>query len=136
MISWPSPPNDGARITYTIVYMIVYTHMYVYTLIEVTGMTQLYRAQVLLERKQHEALQTLAAAEGRSMSEIIREAVAEYLVDQDEEAEARRGMDALDRLVAFREKIEARYGVYEGNLVTESRTEREQKIEQTLKDNE
>ncbi|MCL4805027.1 MAG: ribbon-helix-helix protein, CopG family [Anaerolineae bacterium] len=110
--------------------------MYVYTLIEVTGMTQLYRAQVLLERKQHEALQTLAAAEGRSMSEIIREAVAEYLVDQDEEAEARRGMDALDRLVAFREKIEARYGVYEGNLVTESRTEREQEIEQTLKDNE
>lgn len=48
-------------------------------------MSQLYRTQVLLERQQHEALQTLAAAEGRSMSEIIREAVAEYLVDQDKE---------------------------------------------------
>jgi predicted transcriptional regulator len=95
-------------------------------------MGQLYRTQVLLERKQHESLQALAAAEGRSMSEIIREAVAEYLVEQDEAAAVQRGMDALDRLVAFREKIKARYGVYEGNLVTEIRAEREEEIDQML----
>lgn len=95
-------------------------------------MAELYRAQVLLERKQHEALQSLAAAEGRSMSEIIREAVAEYLVEQAEEAEVQRGIDALDKLVAFREKIKARYGVYEGNLVTETRAEREEETDQLL----
>jgi predicted transcriptional regulator len=95
-------------------------------------MAELYRAQVLLERKQHKALQALAAAEGRSMYEIIREAVAEYLVEQDEEAEVQRGMDALDRLVAFRETVKARYGEYEGNLVTETRAEREEEIDQML----
>lgn len=95
-------------------------------------MAELYRAQVLLERKQHEALRALAAAEGRSMSEIIREAVTEYLMEKDEGAEAQRGMDALDRLVALREKITARYGVYEGNLVTETRAEREEEIDQML----
>lgn len=95
-------------------------------------MAELYRAQVLIERKQHEALQALAAAEGRSMSEIIREAVAGYLVEREEEEEVQRGIDALDRLVAFREKIKARYGVYEGNLVTETRAEREEEIAQML----
>lgn len=45
-------------------------------------MTQLYRTQVLLEQTQHDNLRELAEAEGRSVSEIIREAVAEYLVDQ------------------------------------------------------
>lgn len=95
-------------------------------------MAELYRTQILLERQQHESLKELAEAEGRSMSEIIREAVAEYLVEQDEEAEVQRGLDALDRLVAFREKIEARFGVYEGNLVNEVRAEREEEIDQWL----
>ncbi len=96
-------------------------------------MTDLYRAQVLLERKQHQALQALAAAEGRSMSEIIREAVAEYLVEQTDKDELQHETDALNLLVAFREKIEARHGVYEGNLVTETRAEREQEIAENLK---
>ena len=43
-------------------------------------MTDLYRAQVLLERKQHQALQSLADQPELPMSEMIREAVAEYLV--------------------------------------------------------
>jgi metal-responsive CopG/Arc/MetJ family transcriptional regulator len=95
-------------------------------------MGELYRTQVLLERKQHESLQQLAAAEGRSMSEIIREAVAHYLIEQDDQAEMQRELSALDQLVAFREKIEARYGVYPGDLVSETRAEREQEIEEVL----
>ncbi len=50
-------------------------------------MSDLYRAQILLEQEQHEKLSKLAAVEGRSMSAIVREAVAEYLVEQDETAQ-------------------------------------------------
>lgn len=95
-------------------------------------MGELYRTQVLLERSQHESLQQLAAVEGRSMSEIIREAVAQYLVEQNDQTELQRELNALDQLVALREKIEARYGIYPGDLVSEARVEREQEIEEVL----
>ena len=71
-----------------------YTCVDVYSLQE-NMMTQLYRTQVLLERRQHESLQQLAAAEGRSMSEVIREAVAEYLVDHSKERKKQQALDAL-----------------------------------------
>ncbi len=58
--------------------------------------------------------------------------MAEYLVEQTEKGEVQRETDAFNRLVAFREKIEARYGIYNGNLVTETRAEREQEIEENL----
>ncbi|MFO7662125.1 MAG: ribbon-helix-helix protein, CopG family [Chloroflexota bacterium] len=98
-------------------------------------MGDLYRTQVLLKRSQHQALQQMAEAKGRSMSEIIREAVAGYLIEQTEEAEEQLERNALDRLIAFREKIEARYGVYDGNLVSEARSERERELEQTILNN-
>lgn len=79
-------------------------------------MSQLYRTQVLLERSQHRALQALAAAEDRSMSELIREAVAEYLVEQDEDAKRRSWKEAMDTMAEIREEIRASHGVLPENF--------------------
>lgn len=95
-------------------------------------MTELYRAQVLLERKQHQALQSLAAAEGRSMSEIIREAVAEYLVEQDEERDLRDWETTLSELAKLREGIRARHGTLPEDFVLRDREEREEEVWQRL----
>lgn len=96
-------------------------------------MTELYRAQILLERKQHEALRALAAAEGRSMSEIIREAVADYLMELDEQHDFLEWEKALDELTKIREEIKARFGVYPGDLIAEIREERADELERVLR---
>lgn len=96
-------------------------------------MSNLYRAQILLERNQHQSLQELAAAEGRSMSEIIREAVAEYLLERDEVNERRRRKEALEELSKIREEIEGRFGVYPGDLVAEIREERADELERVMR---
>lgn len=95
-------------------------------------MAELYRAQVLLERKQHEALQALAAAEGRSMSEIIREAVAEYLVEQDEERELQNWERNLEELAKIREEIRAKFGTLEDDFILRNREEREEELWQRM----
>lgn len=91
-------------------------------------MSQLYRTQVLLERKQHEALQTLAAAEGRSMSEIIREAVAEYLVEQDKEQQGQAWEKALEEFAKIREEIQEKFGVLPDDFFLRDREEREEEL--------
>ncbi len=95
-------------------------------------MTDLYRAQVLLERKQHQALQSLAAAEGRSMSEIIREAVAEYLVERDDERDLQEWERTLEELAGIREGIRARHGTLPEDFVLRDREEREEELWQRL----
>lgn len=95
-------------------------------------MAELYRAQVLLERKQHEALQALAAAEGRSMSEIIREAVAEYLVEQDEERELQNWERNLEELAKIREEIRAKFGTLDDDFILRNREEREEELWQRM----
>ena len=92
-------------------------------------MTQLYRTQVLLEREQHESLQQLAAAAGRSMSEVIREAVAVYLVDHSKEWRKRQALDAIARLSELRQQLVEEYGIYEGDLLAEAREERDADME-------
>lgn len=98
-------------------------------------MEKLQRTQILLEPRQHKSLYRLAQAEGRSMSELVREAVAEYLVERAEGMQVEQQLQALERLIRFRERVEARSGVYKGNLVTEARAERDNEIEQLLRDN-
>lgn len=95
-------------------------------------MAELYRAQVLLERKQHEALQTLAAAEGRSMSEIIREVVAAYLVERDEERELQDWERTLEELTKIREEIRARFGTLNDDFILRNREERDEELWQRM----
>lgn len=92
-------------------------------------MSQLYRTQVLLEREQHESLQQLAAAAGRSMSEVIREAVAVYLVDHSKEWKKRQALDVIARLSELRQQLVAEFGMYEGDLLAEAREERDADME-------
>ena len=95
-------------------------------------MTQLYRTQVLLERQQHESLQQLAAAEGRSMSDVIREAVAEYLVDQERIHKRERWLKTLDELTEIRATIEAEHGVLPDDFFLHDRDEREEELWQRM----
>lgn len=99
-------------------------------------MTQLYRTQVLLEREQHESLQQLAAAEGRSMSEVVREAVAEYLVDYERIRQRQSWQRTLDELTEIRATIEAERGVLPDDFFLHDREERANELWQRMENEE
>ncbi len=68
-------------------------------------MAQKYRAQILLEPEQRKILAEIALRENRSVSDVVREAVAEYVtakMQQDVNQRRRRALEKADRL---REKI-------------------------------
>ncbi|WP_374689783.1 ribbon-helix-helix protein, CopG family [Promineifilum sp.] len=96
-------------------------------------MGYLLRTQVLLEPEQHRTLHQLAEAEGRSVSDLVRAAVAKYLAERNSVAQRQRELEALERLTQLRERIAARYGVYQGDLVGEVREERDAELEQVLR---
>ena len=98
-------------------------------------MVQLYRTQVLLERAQHERLQQLAAAEGHSISDIIREAVAKYLVDHARSRKRESWQTTLDELTKIRAAIEAEHGVLPDDFFLHDREEREEELWQRMENN-
>jgi hypothetical protein len=85
----------------------------------------LYRAQILLEPAQHQALVEISRREERSISELVRDAIRAYLQSQETADLRERRKRAGERLLAIREAVERRYGVYEGDLLAEAREERE-----------
>jgi len=93
------------------------------------GETHLYRAQILLEQKQHETLAKIARREKRSISDIVREIVNEWLAAQTLESQKWLELDALEQLGQIRLRIQEQRGVYHGDLLAEARSEREQDIE-------
>jgi hypothetical protein len=99
-------------------------------------MGQKYRAQILLEPEQHQALQKIANKEGRSISEVAREIIRIGLEAAEREAEFswRRRMEALEQLKRIREEVSREYGTLQGNPVEEARTERERQLEQQARD--
>jgi hypothetical protein len=54
----------------------------------------MHRTQVLLERWQYEELRAKAERQGRSLGEIVRETVAEYLTPSP--TDARRALHAIE----------------------------------------
>jgi metal-responsive CopG/Arc/MetJ family transcriptional regulator len=70
-------------------------------------MSELYRAQILLDKKQHQRLAQIAAAEERSLSELVREIVAEYLVERGRTDRRQRELAALAALERIRQTIPA-----------------------------
>ena len=92
-----------------------------------------YRAQILLEPEQHEALAHIAGQEQRSISDVVREIVQEYLVRVDEGAVWQQRMQALERLSQIREQAERQYGIYQGDLVNEARQEQDDESERVWK---
>ena len=64
-----------------------------------------YRAQILLEPEQHKTLVKIAAREKRSISDVVREAVAEYVVTRTMESVRERRLMGLEEIRKLREKI-------------------------------
>lgn len=90
---------------------------------------RVYRVQILLEPEQHRLLADIAERENRSISELVRDILREYLADRQETIQVEREMKASERLQRIREVEIKRYGVYQGDLIAESRSEREADIE-------
>ena len=95
-------------------------------------MTQLYRTQVLLEQTQHDSLRELATAEGRSVSEVVREAVAEYLVERNREVQKQYTLTVLAELAEIREAIRRESGEIPEELILNDRAEREEELWQRM----
>jgi Arc/MetJ-type ribon-helix-helix transcriptional regulator len=89
-------------------------------------MSTKYRAQILLEPEQHEALVKIAQKEQRSISDVMREIVNDWLSRRDRKAQRRRELEALEELTQLRKKIEEDHGVYHGDLIEETRTGRDE----------
>ncbi|MCZ7664629.1 MAG: ribbon-helix-helix protein, CopG family [Thermoleophilia bacterium] len=88
-----------------------------------------YRAQILLERDQQRALAQLAEEQGRSVSDLVRQAVQEFLHDETQIARRRRREAALQSLSRLQEQIRSRHGVLGVDLVREAREEREVQLD-------
>jgi hypothetical protein len=73
---------------------------------------RMHRTQILLEPDQHRTLREIAHAEGRSISELVRAVLREYLVDRERAAEEdlTRYLAGLERIRQHREAILARRG--------------------------
>ena len=50
------------------------------------------------------------------------------MTEHTEDTKRQRAIDALDRLTRLRERIERRSGVYQGDLITEARAERDDQV--------
>ena len=87
-----------------------------------------YRAQILLEPEQHQALADLAAERRESISHVVREIVEAYLVQHDREAKSRRFIEALEALREIREENLAKFGMIDPNFLEEMREERAREL--------
>ena len=72
---------------------------------------QKQRTQILLEPTQHSALAEIARLEKRSVSDVVRSIVDQYLNSRSEDVQKRRARQALETC-RQRRKIQARSGVY------------------------
>ena len=85
-----------------------------------------YRAQILLEPEQHDALAEAALRENRSISNLVREIVNEWIQEQEPESIWRKREAALNSLRTIREEIENTHGVYQGDIIEEVRSGRDE----------
>jgi len=86
----------------------------------------MHRTQLLLEPTQYQALRTLAQQEQRSISDIVRTILDQYLEENDQRTRWIRRTQALQRLSALRARVQERTGVYVGDLIAEAREERDE----------
>jgi hypothetical protein len=91
-------------------------------------MSTLYRAQILLEPEQHRALADIARRESRSLSDLVREILAEHLSQRDKEARMHQELEAIHALAQLRAKLQAKHGTVPVDLLAEVRSEREEDV--------
>lgn len=86
------------------------------------------RTQILLEPQQHRALSIIARQEKRSMSDILRSIINQYLKERTLDAQRQRAARALERLAVMRAEIEQRGGMYGGDWSADTRAERDAQV--------
>jgi hypothetical protein len=84
-------------------------------------MSAKYRAQILLEPEQHEALAEIAQRQNRSISNVVREILNDWLSTQERASQRRRELEALEELTRLRLRVQERHGIYIGDPVEEIR---------------
>lgn len=96
---------------------------------------RMHRAQILLPPEQHKAIRKIALEENRSISDVVRDLVQQYLDERSRTARLQNELDALNTLRRIREQAEQRYGgFYPGDILAEVRAEREEQIARVQKD--
>lgn len=87
-----------------------------------------YRAQILLEPEQHQALAEIAAQRQESISHVVREIVQAYLVERDLNEQQREEIQAIQSLARLRQEIQAQHGLIRTDLLAEAREERDAEL--------
>ena len=89
------------------------------------------RSQLLITPALRARLERIAREEGRSLSDVARRALKAGLdaMEGQEDEVQRRHREALEALTEIRAQVRERFGVYKGDLVAESRAERERDLE-------
>jgi hypothetical protein len=92
----------------------------------------MYRMQILLKPEQRERLERVAKREGRTFSDTARRALEEGLrvMEGDSEVVRSQRLESLEFLDGLRKQVQEEHGVYQGDLVNEARTDRENQTEQ------
>jgi metal-responsive CopG/Arc/MetJ family transcriptional regulator len=88
----------------------------------------LYRTQILLEDHQHKQLERIARESGRSMSELVREIIADYLTITAKATATQRALAALDALAEIRREIEEKHGLMPESFLEDMREERDREL--------
>lgn len=94
-------------------------------------MSTLYRAQILLESEQHQALAQIAEQEGRSISDLVREIVEQHLAERRQQDQQATALQAVERLTQIRTKLQEERGMYQADPLAEVRAEWDQDVERT-----
>jgi hypothetical protein len=89
-----------------------------------------YRAQILLEPEQHQALSEIAEQRQQSLSHVVREIVEDYLVEHNLDKQQQQEIQALKALADLRRKIQERRGLIAEDLLAEARQERSTELDQ------
>jgi len=89
-----------------------------------------YRAQILFEPEQHQALSEIAAAHQQSISHIVREIVQDYLVERNLDEKQRQEIQAILALAELRVAIEKQHGIVTENLLAEARQDRAAELDE------
>ena len=92
-------------------------------------MGTLHRVQILLESDQHQALAEMAAQEGRSISDPVREIAGQCLAERQEQAQQLAALQAIERLNWIRARLHEEHGMYPGDPLAEVRAEWEEEVE-------
>jgi len=89
-----------------------------------------YRAQILLEPDQHQALSEIADQRQQSISHVVREIVQDYLVERDLDEQQRQEIQAIKALAELRRSIQNQRGLVTEDLLADARQERSVELEQ------